>query len=64
VLSFESWKKIEVSKPINKGVRSIRVRLLSKRKQGIENNSYYDGLSLRIVPRNKSGSEARNEIGN
>ncbi len=48
VYSFQEWKKIVFSTAIKKGTRSIRVRLLSERKQGIENNSYFDNLSLRV----------------
>lgn len=58
VLSFEEWRKIEFSRVVKFGTRSIRVRLISRRSNGNENNSYYDGLSLRIVPRNESGTEA------
>lgn len=55
VLSYLDWQKIEFSRIVKYKTRWIRVRLISKRSNGNENNSYYDGLSLRIISRTESG---------
>ncbi len=49
IINIREWQKVSHSRIAMKGTRWVRVRLLSKRYDGTENNSYYDSLSLRLV---------------
>src|SRR5262249_27583711 len=48
VASVDRWKRIDHSRVITKGARWIRVRLISVRHTGINNDGYYDSLSLKL----------------
>ena len=52
IVNVREWEKVRDIRPAMKGTRWVRVRLLSNRYDGSENNSYYDSLTLSLISAN------------
>lgn len=50
--SPDSWSRVELKVPLPAGSAKIRVRLLSTRLSGADNNGYFDDLGLYLPPPN------------
>lgn len=50
IASVREWQKVGHSQVGIKGIRWVRIRLQSKRNSGEQNNSYYDSISLHLLP--------------
>lgn len=53
VPSTDAWKFVSDARPIPPGTRSVKVRLVSTRHEGTNNDGYFDDLSLRAVFRDE-----------
>jgi serine/threonine protein kinase len=53
VPSTDAWKFVSDARPIPPGTRSVKMRLISTRHEGTNNDGYFDDLSLRAVFRDE-----------
>jgi len=53
IVSVGEWRLIEGTRVVPGGTRFIRVRLISVRHSGNNNDGYFDGLSLKAMPPEK-----------
>lgn len=49
ISNIERWQEVNDARTVPVGTRMIRIRLIGKKTEGMENNGYFDSLSLKLV---------------